>query len=735
MNVYGISNIFIVVSSLSMGLFVYLKGYKYHFVKIWPIFAVSVAIYGFGAYMVTLAIDARQAIFWWKISYIGIITIPAVFLYFIYEFLHIKRPLVIKIYVFASVVFLTVNFFFEPLFLANAKLFFIDYGFVKPIYFIYPGGPLLFIFIVLYFFGTITYTHFLLIKRYRKSRSVERNQLRYFFVATGIGFSGGALSFLPCFGVNFYPFLNFTVILAPVLLTYAIFRYRLMDITVVVTRAGLFSLVYLVVLGLPIAIGYRILGVGRWVIPFFLMAIFATLGPFVYTYFQRQTEKRLRKEEFLAHQALSNLGQNMMHFTSLDILLKLIIHQVVKIMKVNSVSIYLREEEKEAYCIKGTWALDDSPPAISEFKEKSPLIKDILLRKLPVISEELKFTSPKSDSLSTKELLEDVKKTNATAIIPAFRGSVLFGFFALGKRRDNSFFTQEDLNLLLLLANQSVLAIENAQFIERERGFLAEKSRRDALADMAPGVSHQFNNRFIAINSEMQACLDLLGQKPLDDLNREEISFLFQNFKEFGKLIIEDTVKGREIAQAIMRKGKADLSFTETHLTPVIESSIRLLKLSRTKASLEGFSEPEIAIDMEEGLPKLVLSVSLMEDVFYNLIDNARDAITIKNRQIKENKLHPREPFKGKITISAKRKDKGIVIDIKDNGVGIEKDKIKRLFSPFFTSKATAHKGTGMGLYVIQGMIEQHGGKISVSSEYKKGTTFIIELPMKPAGH
>jgi len=727
---YGLSNIFIVVSSLSMGLFVHIKGYKHRFVKIWPIFAISVAMYGFGAYMVTLAANASQAIFWWKVSYIGIITIPFVFLHFIYEFLCIKRPYVIKLYAYISIFFLIINFFFEPLFLANAKLFFTNYGFVKPIYFIYPGGPLLYVFIVLYFFGTIAYTHFLLIKRYKISHGVERNQLRYFFVATGVGFAGGGLSFLPCFNINLYPFLNFTIILAPVLLTYAIFRYRLMDITVAVTRAGLFSLVYLIVLGFPIAIGYRLLGGGKWIILLFLMAVFASVGPFIYIYLERKAEQALRKEEFQSHQKLNNLAQNMMRFTNLELLLKLIVHELVKTMKVASASIYLKDQETNLYRLRSGWSPASSVIVQSEFSEDSALVKDILLRRIPIILEELKFDQAKHKLPHLKAMREELQKVNASVVIPAFKGDYLFGLLILGIRKNNRIFTQEDLNLLMLLGSQSVLAIENAQLFEREKFYLAEKSRRDALADMAPGVSHQFNNRFIAINSEMQACLDLLGQKPLEGLSRQEILSLFENFKEFGKLIIEDTVKGREIAQAIMKKGKADLSFTETYLTPVIENSIRLLKLSRTRASLEGSTEPEIAIDIEKDLPKIVLSVSLMEDVFYNLVDNARDAITIKNRYIKEGKLNFKEPFSGKIIISAARQDKAIIIKIQDNGIGIEKDKIKRLFSPFFTSKATAHKGTGMGLYVIQGMIEQHKGKISVESQYKKGATFTIELPI-----
>jgi signal transduction histidine kinase len=731
LNLYGISNILILITSLSMAVFVYAKGYKYRLARIWSVFAICVALYGYGAYMVSVADDAASAIFWWQISYIGVILMPFIFICFVYEFLNIKRQFFVKIFGLITVIYLCANFFSRKLFISDVYLYFTNMRFVKPVYFVYPIGPLLFIFIIFTFFGWVGYAHFELAKHYKAESEIKRNQIRYFFLATALGFAGGGMSFLPCFGIRFYPIFNFTVVLYPLIMTYAIFRYRLMDINVVITRAGIFALVYSIVLGIPFILGYKY---GLWPIATWIMLFLATLGPFIYTYLQRKAETRLRSEEFKSHQQLNNIAQYMMRFTDLNTLLKLIVHQLVKIMKVEFASIYLASEDDTAYNLKASWAPHITYFAPIQLSENSVLIKDIILRRFPVVSEELKFNQSHMIFPHLKQLQLELQKTNTSVIIPAFKGRLLFGFLLLGPRKNSRLFSQEDLNLLLLLTSQAVLAIENAQLFEREKLYLAEKSRRDALADMAPGVSHQFNNRFIAINSEMQACLDLLGQKPLEGLSNEEMLSLFENFKEFGKLIIDDTVKGREIAKAIMNKGKADISFTEADLASVIENGIRLLKLSRTRVSLEGTPEPEIILNIETNLPKVILSASLMEDVFYNLVDNARDAIVTKHKHIKENKLMIDAPYKGKITISAKKSSTRIIITVKDNGIGIEKTHMKRLFTPFSTSKATAHKGTGLGLYIIEGLIEQHKGKIFVESEYTTGTTFTIELPIRTGG-
>jgi signal transduction histidine kinase len=732
MNFYAIPNFLAAIFEILLGIFIISRNKNLHINFPFFLLIFATFIWQASTGFVIASNSEILGLTITRIGFFGIFLIPIAMYHLTVRVLAVdKNKLLLSGYLLAFFIILPLSW--TPLILDGVYKY--KWGFF------YKAGRLHPVFMVYFVYFMLVVLYNLFIDYRQEKNQLERNRKKYFFLALFIACIG-AIDFLPTYGVNVYPFGYIAVIVCTLIFTYAIYRYSLLDIKVAITRASIFVIVYAVVLFVPFIFGYYsrgllsdVFGIHWWITPVFLMAILSTSGPFIYTYFQRKAEQRIRFEEFRAHQQLNNLAQNMMRFTDLELLLKLIVHELVKIMKVTSAYVYLKEQGNTHYGLKSKWSVDSSTDKQTEFSEDSALVRDILLRRTPIILEELKFDQTKHSLSHIKAIRDQLQKVKASVVIPAFKGDYLFGLLILGPRRNNRIFTQEDLNLLMLLASQAVLAIENAQLFEREKLYLAEKSRRDALADMAPGVSHQFNNRFIAINSEMQACLDLLGQKPLEGLSREEILSLFENFKEFGKLIIEDTVKGREIAQAIMKKGKADLSFTETYLTPVIENSIRLLKLSRTRASLEGSTEPEIALDIEKDLSKIVLSVSLMEDVFYNLVDNARDAITIKNRYIKEGKLNFKGPFSGKIIISAARQDKAIIIKIQDNGIGIEKDKIKRLFSPFFTSKATAHKGTGMGLYVIQGMIEQHKGKISVESEYEKGTTFTIELPTGQGRH
>jgi len=98
--------------------------------------------------------------------------------------------------------------------------------------------------------------------------------------------------------------------------------------------------------------------------------------------------------------------------------------------------------------------------------------------------------------------------------------------------------------------------------------------------------------------------------------------------------------------------------------------------------------------------------------VFFNLILNAKDAM----------------PKGGWLTVLTRADDDTVIVEIKDTGHGIRKDHIKRIYDPFFTTKGLG-RGTGLGLSVSYGIVQEHGGAIFVDSVPGKGTTFQVTLP------
>ena len=88
-------------------------------------------------------------------------------------------------------------------------------------------------------------------------------------------------------------------------------------------------------------------------------------------------------------------------------------------------------------------------------------------------------------------------------------------------------------------------------------------------------------------------------------------------------------------------------------------------------------------------------------------------------------------PDEGDIWIRTQSQNGSVVIEIEDNGQGIEEKHLGKVFEPFFTTKPVG-QGTGLGLSISYGIVQQHSGSISVESESQQGTRFRIELPVKP---
>jgi two-component system NtrC family sensor kinase len=137
-----------------------------------------------------------------------------------------------------------------------------------------------------------------------------------------------------------------------------------------------------------------------------------------------------------------------------------------------------------------------------------------------------------------------------------------------------------------------------------------------------------------------------------------------------------------------------------------------LLAFSHKRAK---YSMVEIHTDFPENLPSLRASASELQQVFFNLVNNAIDAMDNQG---------------GRLTISCRKNQQYIVIKLSDTGKGIPGANLERIFDPFFTTKPVG-KGTGLGLSICYGIIEKMGGKIEVQSSVGEGTTFTVTLPLE----
>ncbi len=145
----------------------------------------------------------------------------------------------------------------------------------------------------------------------------------------------------------------------------------------------------------------------------------------------------------------------------------------------------------------------------------------------------------------------------------------------------------------------------------------------------------------------------------------------------------------------------------------VNESLREIIELVRCE-----FSKDEVVIEtfLSDQNPEVEANQNALQQVFLNLMINARDAMK----------------GGGELTISTESDELSVKVNFKDTGHGIDKNNLKKLFKPFFTTKKTG-EGTGLGLSISENIVKQYGGVISVQSKKGKGAVFTVTLPIRRA--
>jgi len=228
---------------------------------------------------------------------------------------------------------------------------------------------------------------------------------------------------------------------------------------------------------------------------------------------------------------------------------------------------------------------------------------------------------------------------------------------------------------------------------------LQQSDKLSSIGLLAAGVAHEVNTPLTGISSYSQM---LMAQLPPGDPRHQLLEKIYRQ-----------TSRASSIVNNLLNFSRvSDARFSAVDLHRVLEDTIQLLE-----AQLHN-TEIEVVRQYAEPLPSVPGNAPKLQQVFMNLILNARDAM----------------PRGGRLAISTGHEDGWITIRFADNGLGILPENLGRIYDPFFTTKQIG-KGTGLGLAVSYGIIQDHGGEIVVESKAGEGTIFRINLPLTTAHH
>ncbi len=221
--------------------------------------------------------------------------------------------------------------------------------------------------------------------------------------------------------------------------------------------------------------------------------------------------------------------------------------------------------------------------------------------------------------------------------------------------------------------------------------------RLTAAKTLAAGVAHEIGNPLNAINIHLQ-----LLARELRHIQNDEQRDTLQNLTSIAEAEVSrlDNIIRRFLTA--IRPSKPNL--TRGNIRATIEAVTRLLTPDFEQRHIQ------LQILFPDTIPDVFFDAQQMEQVFFNLIRNAMDAVSDG----------------GRIGITVTADDNWVNISILDNGVGIPADLLGRIFDPYVTTKA---KGNGLGLMIVRRIVQDHGGTIACASHYGEGTCFTLHLP------
>ncbi|MFA6636606.1 MAG: ATP-binding protein [Candidatus Omnitrophota bacterium] len=687
---FPISGVINAITSILLGVFVITRDKKNPLNITYFLFCVSVALWSIFYALWLFSDNAAFALFCSYGFMAGAIFIPIFYLHHLLILLgqNKKKRHIIQFSYTVGILFLYGNFTRYFIKGVSEKMFFkywpdpgILYGVFLPIW----------ISIVIY--GVIT-----VLKAYTISSGIQKMRLRYILLAAIIGWTGGATNYPLWYNVRILPIGNILVSVYILLTTYAIIKYRLLDINIAITRMAIFTVVYTLVLGIPFGLAgwFRdeliiIFGQNWFWLPMIVLLGLATVGPFIYLYLQHRAENRLLKEQRQYQTALRELSRSMTRIRNTDELIKLVGTTLVQAVKTSQVAIYLKDDEYNAYKKKFCYPENNHVHFDELFALNHPLAKVLNQHNKLILAEELGKEADKTG-------------IDFSLAIPCFIEGNLLAFIVLGAKPAHQIYTQDDLTVFETLSYSMALSIENC-FFWQEIEARQRKERIQEMDTFSYSLAHEIDNPMAIILGNSELLKIIVEGSGANEVERQEIF----NYLDY---IFEAATRVSAMVKAIYDFGKKD------------SGEYYHLKLGDVVAGFMHLSMPEFKHQ------RIVVSTDVPEEPII-IYGNTQHLIGVL-RNFARNSMHALQYVdEKKINIKIERASTDLArLTFSDTGEGIEAEKIPIVFMPFVTTKASS-EGSGMGLYYVKRIIDSHKGKVCVESAGRgKGASIILELPI-----
>ncbi len=710
MNVLLITALTATLFNVVLTLLVLGRDFRSRLHKVYLLWGIAVTLWNLGCFYLYQDISTEEAFKWAKVLQLGVIFMPVTLFHLCVLISQTRVGLLLPL-LYLTHAGLAVSLFFNR-FITGVRP--IAFGSAGSGYWSVPG-PAFWVFMCFY----VVITTSLVLMLYHKQKIVppmQRKRLRALLASIVGLWIFGTNDLLPILGydyypgthLHFYPLGNFAALYYVVIVGYSVLQHQLLDVHVTLSRfaAQFVRLLFMFL------IGFSLLLILLWIKPgqftpfsfasaIVVLLISAVVASFFFPQFfgkgTDELERQILGDRFEYHARVQNLIETMRSFPEQKFLMEELEQLLAHTMKVISYQLILLDETTRGFML-----FHSHPPrpnvALSDMQIDSPVFRFFQETRAAFLSCNMVYETTRETRLE-REARMQLKLFEPEFCFPFFSGEDLVGLMLLGPKVNQDLFTPHDLRLLSELASNLGLLLNQI----RLRQQLQVAHEQDLLGRMSRGLAHDLNN----LLTPVQTLLQLSQEADLSQAARQELlPVALRNLQTVRTYVNE----------ALFFSHNAKLNGKPAQMVATVREAMTLAEVPAQQKGVKiVFQEDTDAIiEMDTILIKRLLS---------NLLGNAVDA----------------SPSGSSIDIQLAPLPKTEIsrdwyrLQVIDRGSGISSENLKKVFTPYFTTKNTGDgkRGFGLGLAIARKIVHLHGGNLSIASEEKKGTTVQVDLPSK----
>lgn len=562
---------------------------------------------------------------------------------------------------------------------------------------------------LLYFFGYLIASGWHLYRAWKRNIGSQASD-QIFVLSTGlVGFLGGATNFPLWYDIPIQPYGNVLVAVYVLLLGRGLHSGRVSGVglsfykaSVGLLLSGSAALFYLLLAVLHRTVaGDPMSSEEFWfrgALAFFLSIVVFWGVPRVKFWMEKILDGVFRRGRASALTELKDLPTKLSDLAADESIFEMTAETVMRSLGVAGVAVYVLESFDSAYRCSVTAGEFLNAPSGYPIDAGNPIVESLSLHPTCLVPDQI---YEDLDQYYYKALVDLRNELNVSVIVPIFANHELYGLIVLGQPKVLRAWSEEEISILFNVGAQIGINIRTRDYERRA----SEVDKLVSLGTMAAGLAHEIRNPLVSV----QTFASLLESgKSLNRVSDQFKGVLLRDVKRIASIV--DGVAHYSQNQ----KGKqAPLSINEVLLNS-IDISSKLAQTHRVAVRLSTVEKVDATVSANMG--QLV-------QVFGNLIDNAIQALSGSEAPEVVISVTKRQGYRGPSWVE---------VAVADNGPGIPKAILSRIFEPFITSKDTGSRdewmGMGLGLAISKRIIENHSGAISVINALPRGAKFMVSL-------